>query len=63
MDKTRIHVGKITDRKDDDYVTGTKAERLAMVWALTRDTASLNKNFDVERRLQRHVAVLGRRER
>ena len=50
------------DVKDSGYVPGTMAERIGMVWPLTREVASLNKKFDVERRLQRHVAVLVRRE-
>ena len=47
----------------DDYVPGTPQRRLALVWPLTREVAALCKQFHVERRLQRDVAVLGRRGR
>lgn len=47
----------------DDYVQGTPQRRLALVWPLTREVVALCKQFHVERRLQRDVAVLGRRGR
>lgn len=50
------------DVRRDDLVPGTSAERIALVWPLTREVASLSKRHDAERRLQRHVAGLGRRE-
>ena len=46
----------------DSFVPGTPAERIAMVWPLTVEAASLSKRYDVEQRLQRHVTVLSRRE-
>lgn len=60
----RMHTVKrhISELKGQDMVPGTPAERIGMVWPLTREVASLSKRFDVERRLQRHVAGLGRRE-
>lgn len=47
----------------NDYVPGTPQSRLALVWPLTREIASLSKHHHAERRLQRDVAVLSRRGR
>lgn len=47
----------------DDYVPGTPQQRLALVWPLTREVAALCRQLNVERRLQRDVAVLDRRGR
>jgi len=54
---------RLEDHQDDDYVPGTPAERLAMVWPLTREVLSLSKSYDVERRLQRHITRVIRRGR
>jgi len=53
---------RMSDRGNDSYVPGTPVERIALVWPLTREVSSLSKRYDAERRLQRHVAGLGRRE-
>jgi hypothetical protein len=60
----RIHTAKhrMTDHRNDDYVPGTPEERILLVWPLTREIASLSVKHDVERRLQRHVTRLDRRE-
>ena len=60
----RIHTAKhrMTDHLNDDYVPGTPEERILLVWPLTREIASLSVKHDVERRLQRHVTRLDRRE-
>ena len=52
------------DHDDSGYVEGTPAERMAMVWEITK-TAWLFKdpNFNAEQPLQRHVTKLIRRER
>jgi hypothetical protein len=55
-------LSRMQDVRRDDLVPGTSAERIALVWPLTREVASLSKRHDAERRLQRHVAGLGRRE-
>lgn len=39
------------------------AERIAMVWPLTVEAASLSKRHNVEQRLQRHVTKLIRNKR
>jgi hypothetical protein len=53
---------RLSDRTNDDFVPGTPEERIALVWELTREAASLNERYDVERRLQRHVVRVSRRE-
>ena len=62
MERTVTAKYRITDPRNDDFVPGTPAERIALVWTLTREIASLNKKYDVERTLQRHVTRLVRRE-
>jgi len=52
----------MSDRRNDDFVPGTPADRISLVWPLTREIASLSKKHDAERRLQRHVTRLVRRE-
>ena len=46
----------------DNYAPGTIEERILMVWPITREVAALSPQHDVERRLQRHVVRVGRRE-
>ena len=62
MDRTRTVTRRMANTRRDDIVPGTPAERISLVWPLTREVASLSNRHDVERRLQRHVASLGRRE-
>ncbi len=61
VDRTIAKKSTLRDHVDDDYVEASIEERLLMVWPLTREVASLSPRHDVERRLQRDVAVLGRR--
>ena len=60
----RNHTAKfrMSERLNDDFVPGTPAERIAFVWPLTREIASLSKKHDAERRLQRHITRLIRRK-
>ena len=53
---------QMSERRNDDFVPGTPAYRLSLVWPLTREIASMSKKHDAERRLQRHVTRLIRRE-
>lgn len=53
---------RLAERRADDFVPGSPAERIALVWPLTREIVSLSTRYDAEQRLQRHVAVLVRRE-
>jgi hypothetical protein len=62
MNRKHTAIYRMSDRPNDDFVSGTPADRLSLVWPLTREIASLSKKHDVERRLQRHVTRLIRRE-
>ncbi len=53
---------KLADHDDDTFVPGTMEQRIAMAWPLTREIASLSPLHDVERRLQRHITRIHRRE-
>jgi hypothetical protein len=48
--------------QDDNSVSGTPEERILLFWLLTREMCSLNKKHDAERRLQKHLTHLIRRE-
>jgi hypothetical protein len=60
----REHVAtyRMADYRNDDYVPGTPEERILCVWPLTREIVSLSKKHNAERRLQRHVTHIVRRE-
>jgi len=64
MERRSITLTKTTPQQASDhgYVAGTMAERIAMVWELTQNAASFASQPYAESRLQRHVAVLARRE-
>ncbi|MBN1514905.1 MAG: hypothetical protein JXB13_23035 [Phycisphaerae bacterium] len=62
MDRSRTALKRLSDRGNDNFVPGTMAERIAMVWPLTVEAALLSKRYDPERRLQRHVTRLSRRK-
>ncbi len=52
---------KLNDN-DDGYVQADRAELISMIWEITKDTWSFVRGENAERRLQRDVAVLIRRE-
>jgi len=62
MNRNHTTKYRMLDLRNDDYVPGTPEERIGLVWPLTLEIASLSVNHDVERRLQRHVTRLVRRE-
>lgn len=62
MDRKHTVTLNMKDLRTNEIVRGTPAERIGLVWPLTREVASLSKRHNVERRLQRHVAGIGRRE-
>jgi hypothetical protein len=62
MDRNLTFLRKMTDRLNDDFVPGTPADRIMLVWSLTKEVTSLSRYHDAERRLQRHVTRLVRRE-
>jgi hypothetical protein len=57
MDKN-ISIIKQSDRRNSGYVSGSMYDRIALVWPLTCEAAALNKKYDVEQRLQRHITRL-----
>ena len=62
MDKQHTAKYRMTEKRPNDFVPGTPAERIALVWPLTLEATSLSKRYDAKRRLQRHVARVARRE-
>jgi len=45
----------MSERQNDDFVLGTPAERIAMVWPLTCEALSLSERYDTQQPMQRHV--------
>ena len=62
MNKSITKLGKIGVDDSDGFVPGTPSSRLGLVWPLTQEVTSLSKHHNAERRLQRNVAVVGRRK-
>jgi hypothetical protein len=60
MDRSRTKKQLLSDDSNDDYVPGTLAERIALVWPLTKEVASLSV-YDVEQRLRGIVPALSDR--
>ena len=61
MDRGFTRIGRLSDRRSDDFVPGTAESRIALVWPLTREIASLSRLHDAERGLKRGIAVPRRR--
>jgi len=62
MDRKHTAIYRMTAPRDDTYVPGTLEDRIELVWPLTREITSLSVKHDAERRLQRYVTRLVRRE-
>ena len=62
MNRKQTAIYRMSDHRNDNFVPGTPAERIRLVWFLTREITSLSKKYDAERRLQRHITRLSRRE-
>ena len=62
MDRNITSLHKMSDQLNDDFVPGAPADRIMLVWSLTKEIISLNRKYDAERRLQRHVTRLISRE-
>ncbi|MDZ7860282.1 MAG: hypothetical protein U5O15_06395 [Candidatus Krumholzibacteriota bacterium] len=62
MDRKKTSLYQMSDIRDDDFVPGNPADRIKLVWILTREITSLSKKYDAERRLQRNVTRLVQRE-
>lgn len=62
MNRNLTSIHQMSDQLKDDYVPGTPLDRIMLVWNLTREITSLSKYHNAERRLERHVTRLIRRE-
>ena len=62
MDRNHTAIYRNGDMRNEDFVSGTPADRIKLVWILTREISSLSKKHDAERRLQRHITRLFHRE-
>jgi len=62
MNRKYTVICKMADNRNVNYVSGTPEDRILLVWPLTKEIASLSVKHNVERRLQRHVTRLIRRE-
>ena len=63
LDRQAVTKSTLREHEDDNFVPGTIEQRVLMVWPITREIAALNPDYDVERRLQRHVVCVARRAR
>ena len=62
MDKRITVIRQKNAAKDSGFVPGTMEERISMVWPLTCEVVSLNKKYDVEQPLQRHIVNIIRKK-
>ena len=62
LDRQVVTKSALRGHADDNYVPGTEAERLAMVWPITHEIAALSPQHNVERRLQKHLVRVFRRK-
>jgi hypothetical protein len=62
LDRQTITKSALRDHADDNYVPGTIEERVLMVWPITREIAALDPHLDVNRKLQKDVIRVVRRE-
>jgi len=62
MDRKKTILRQMSDYQDDGWVPGTPAERIGLVWPLTREVVSLGRRYDAKQRLQRHLTRILRKE-
>ena len=64
MRKCKVTITRTTLKgaSDKGFMPGSMAERVDFAWQLSTQVWSLVPNAHAKRRLQRHVAVLTRRE-
>ena len=62
MDRSKTILRNMPDTRSNEAVAGTPADRIGLVWPLTREVTSLSKRHNAERRLQRNVTRVVRRE-
>jgi len=62
MSSSQMRKRRIGDRGDGDFVPGSMAYRIGLVWPLTEEVCSLSDRYDAEQPLQRHITRLSRRK-
>lgn len=62
MNREHTKLERNPDSLKSGIIPGSMAERIALVWPLTHEVASISKKHDAERRLQRHVTRVIRRK-
>ena len=63
LDRNCVRIIKMSEDTDNGFVEASPAERIAMVWEITKDAWAFAGELDVEQRLQRHITKLTRRKR
>ena len=63
LDRQIVTKYALRQHDDDNYVPGSVAARVLMVWPITREITALSPNYHVEQRLQRDVVRVTRRGR
>ena len=63
VDRSCVRVVKMSEDNDDGFVEASPAERIAMVWEITKDAWAFTGETDAEQRLPRHITKLIRRKR
>lgn len=64
VDRSQVALHRsVAEADDKGYMPGSPEDRILQVWELTREAWAFFRAGDAERRLQRDVAVLVRRER
>ena len=63
LDRQIVTKSTLQQHAADNFVPGSVAARVLMVWPITREIAALSPNYHVEQRLQRDVVRVTRRGR
>jgi len=53
---------KKIDKKEDNFMIASFADRVSFVWELTQEIWSLKDKENAQRRLQRHITTLIKRK-
>ncbi len=60
--KDIVHISRKNEHDDFGYMEGTPAERLEIVWEITKDVWAFKGELDAEQRLQRNITNIIRRK-
>jgi len=53
---------KKMENEDDNYMKASFSQRISFIWELTQEVWSLKDKKSAQRRLQRHITTLVKRE-